>query len=112
MSVTNGVITVLPAPAGYHVDFAHPQRSGIPQTYWIVGIGNFLSLLFFAQRVYAKVSILRKVNWDDAFFVLSWACCVTVQVLCCHLYASGSMGVHAWEISTGTYSNFSLVSVA
>ncbi|KAH7041603.1 uncharacterized protein B0I36DRAFT_205490, partial [Microdochium trichocladiopsis] len=109
MSITNGVLTILPAPAGYEVDFEHPRRIGIPETYWVVGVGNAISILFFAQRIYTKIAILRKFSWDDAFFVLSWACCVAVQVLCCHLYGSGSMGVHAWEIPIQKYSQFSLL---
>lgn len=122
------MLTILPAPAGYNVHFDHPQRLGIPETYWIVGIGNAISIVFFAQRLYTKVFVFKKLNWDDVFFVLSWACCVTVQVsrlliarrhksltrpvqiLCCHLYASGSMGVHAWEMPITKYSQFSLVS--
>jgi len=74
------MITILPAPAGYVINFDHPQRLGIPETYWVVGIGNLISMMFFVQRLYTKVAILKKLNWDDMFFVLSWACCVAVQV--------------------------------
>lgn len=61
MSVTDGVITMLPAPAGYDVDFANPAQQGAVQTYWVVGVGTFLSLIFVSQRIYTKLMITG--NW-------------------------------------------------
>lgn len=69
MSMTNGVLTVLPAPEGYVVDFAHPQRQANIETYWVAAVGNFLSLLFIAQRLYTKLGLNRTFQIDDGMFL-------------------------------------------
>ena len=65
MSLTNGVLTALPAPAGYIVDFDNPLRQSNIATYWIVGIGNALSLLFMGQHLYVNGCIRRKLGLID-----------------------------------------------
>ncbi|KAJ3962094.1 hypothetical protein N0V92_001185 [Colletotrichum tropicale] len=65
MSNTSGVITALPAPEGYVVDFENPQRRDVVETYVVVGIGMFLALLFLLQRLYVKVVIRKKFGLDD-----------------------------------------------
>jgi len=65
MSLTNGVLTALPAPPGYIVDFDNPQRQSNIATYWIVGVGNALSLLFLAQHLYVNSVVRRKLGLID-----------------------------------------------
>lgn len=65
MSSTNGIVTVIPAPEGYAVDFSHPQRQGVTETYWIVAVGNILALMFLAQKIYTKAVIDRRFQLDD-----------------------------------------------
>ena len=65
MSLTNGVLTSLPAPAGYIVDFDNPARQSDVATYWIVGVGNTLSLLFLGQHLYVNGFVRRKLGLID-----------------------------------------------
>lgn len=63
--MVNGVVTVLPAPPGYQVDFDNPQRKAETETYWVAGIGNFVALLFIGQRLYTKLAILHTFQAED-----------------------------------------------
>lgn len=65
MSSTNGVLTVIPAPEGYAVDFSHPKRQGVTEIYWIVAVGNVLALMFLAQKLYTKIVVDRRFQVDD-----------------------------------------------
>ncbi|KAJ0357161.1 hypothetical protein COL154_010363 [Colletotrichum chrysophilum] len=73
MSNTSGVITALPAPEGYIVDFENPQRRDVVETYVVVGIGMFLALLFLLQRLYVKVVIRKKFGLDDVLLLFGWS---------------------------------------
>lgn len=64
MSTTPGVLTVIPAPEGYTVDFSHPKRQGVAEAYWIVAIGNILVLAFLAQKLHTKIYIDRRFQID------------------------------------------------
>ncbi|KAK5996634.1 hypothetical protein PT974_01971 [Cladobotryum mycophilum] len=103
MPVIDGVVTVLPSPEGYVVDFAHPQRAGVPHAYWVAGVGFFLNVLFMGQRLYTKAVFVGKLQIDDAFLILAWVVCMATIVLCLHMFATGSGGVHGWEISIHKY---------
>lgn len=61
----SSVQTVLPAPAGYHVDFLNPARTAVAQTYWAAGVGNFFAVAFLAQKLYTKIYLDRRFQWDD-----------------------------------------------
>lgn len=65
MPVINGVVTVLPAPEGYVVDFDNPQRAGVPEAYWVAGVGTFFSVLFMGQRLYTKIFLATGLKLDD-----------------------------------------------
>ena len=65
MAMVNGVLTVLPPPPGYPVDFANPRRQAVTETYWVAAIGNFVALLFMAQRLYTKLGILHIFQAED-----------------------------------------------
>jgi len=77
MSMTNGVLTMLPAPAGYHVDFDNPQRVGNVVGYWITSIGVILSTSFLAIRMYTKLYITKSFSVDDAALLLSYVSLVS-----------------------------------
>lgn len=68
MSLTDGVITVLPAPEGYVVDFENPQRNGVQAIYVTSGVGMVLALLFLGQRLYVSLMVRRKLGLDDGMF--------------------------------------------
>jgi hypothetical protein len=63
--VTNGVITYLAAPEGYEVNFDNPRQQYDVTLYTIVGVGNFLCLLFLYQRMYTKFVIVKKLQLED-----------------------------------------------
>ncbi|KAF7554389.1 hypothetical protein G7046_g6842 [Stylonectria norvegica] len=103
MPVVNGVITVLPAPEGYIVDFDNPQRQAVPDAYYIAAFGTALSLLFLGQRLYVKLVLVGGLQIDDVFLLFSWATAFVTEALCIHMFASKSGGVHGWEISVETF---------
>lgn len=65
MSLTNGVITVIPPPEGYIVDFDNPTRQSNIAAYWVCGVGMVLAFIFLIQRLYVKVIIGRSFGFDD-----------------------------------------------
>ena len=68
LPVTNGVVTLLPPPAGYVVDFENPQRNGDVTCYVLTGVGSFLALLFLGQRLYVKGIVRKHLTFDDGVF--------------------------------------------
>lgn len=64
MSLVKEVITVLPAPEGYDIDFVNPTRDWpvIYQTYWVYGVGTLLALFFLTQNLYVKFYINRRMD--------------------------------------------------
>ncbi|KAK8005969.1 hypothetical protein PG991_012266 [Apiospora marii] len=79
MPTTYGVETFLPAPPGYDVNFAHPQRRGDLEVYWVTGIGNALMLVFVGQRLYTKVAFSNGLLVDDGLLILAWIASIVVQ---------------------------------
>lgn len=65
--VVDGVEVLVPPPDGYQVNFTHPfQDTGtINASYWAFGIEFTIAFLFFAQRVYTSLFILRNWRSDD-----------------------------------------------
>ncbi|KAF9879580.1 integral membrane protein [Colletotrichum karsti] len=88
MSNKSEVITALPAPDGYVVDFENPQRRDVVETYIVVSIGMFLALLFLLQRLYVKLIIRKKFGLDDEASM------------------EGYVGVHGWEIPIEKFKDF------
>ncbi|RYP78918.1 hypothetical protein DL771_000303 [Monosporascus sp. 5C6A] len=88
--LTNGVVTYLPAPEGYDVDFENPQRQYLIQIYFVAAVGNPLALFFLSQRLYTKIFLAKGLQIDDGTFAI------------------GSQGVHAWEIPIETFEKFRL----
>jgi len=72
MSMTNGVLTVLPAPDGYVVNFENPTRIGDVAGYWITGIGLTVATSFLAMRMYTKFVITKNFSLDDGALLLSF----------------------------------------
>jgi len=79
MPMTDGVLTVLPTPAGYVVDFDHPQRNADIAGYWVTGIGLFLSTSFLAMRMYTKMVITKNFSVDDAALLVSFVSAIAVS---------------------------------
>jgi hypothetical protein len=65
MSNVNGVITAIPPPDGYEVNFANPQRRLLTEAYVIFTVENILALMFLGQRLYTKVRLMKQFQIDD-----------------------------------------------
>lgn len=68
MPIINGVVTLLPAPEGYIVDFANPQRAAVPDSYYVAGFGLFFSVLLMLQRLYTKIFLSGGLQADDSMY--------------------------------------------
>ncbi|KAH6956796.1 hypothetical protein DER45DRAFT_595518 [Fusarium avenaceum] len=102
MTTTDGIITLLPPPEGYVVNFDNPTRQGEHEAYYIAGFGLAISFLFFMQRMYVKIFLAGGLQIDDFFLILSYILAVTTVAFCIHMFAHGAGGVHAWEIPIET----------
>ncbi|KAK5101415.1 hypothetical protein LTS08_005022 [Lithohypha guttulata] len=124
MSITNGVLTILPPPEGYIVDFDSPARNGNIAGYWITGIGIVLSTSVLAIRMYTKVFIIKDFSLDDATLLASYVFGIAVQSILTREYPPlpvgwllkladfwvvEASGVHAWEMPIARYQHFSTV---
>ncbi|KNB19171.1 hypothetical protein FOXG_16597 [Fusarium oxysporum f. sp. lycopersici 4287] len=64
----NGVITFLPPPEGYVVDFNNPQQQDALKHFLIFGILGSLAIFCLLQRLYVKYYITRGLKIDDDLF--------------------------------------------
>jgi hypothetical protein len=97
MPLTEGVLTILPAPEGYAVDFDNPRRQAVPHAYYIAGVGTVLSLLMVAQRLYTKIFVTGKLQLDDGMLgsmFRSGGPCLNVSMLA---VPTGALYQHTWR---------------
>ncbi|KAG7418086.1 Satratoxin biosynthesis SC1 cluster protein 4 [Fusarium oxysporum f. sp. rapae] len=85
-AVVNGVPVAIPPPEGYKVDFDNPQRNSVTEAYWLYGVGNFLTVLFIAQRIYVFSVVLQTLILRD--------------------FIRGIMGTHGWEMPITKFALF------
>jgi hypothetical protein len=91
MATTDGVITLLPPPEGYVVNFDNPTRQGEHEAYYIAGFGLAISFLFFMQRMYVKIFLAGGLQIDDSKFTT------------CHFYLSSFLFVGCWVLGVGSW---------
>ncbi|EXK78255.1 hypothetical protein FOQG_17061 [Fusarium oxysporum f. sp. raphani 54005] len=72
--VTNGVITFLPPPEGYVVDFNNPQQQDALEHFLIFGIFGSLAIFCLLQRLYVKYYITRGLKIDDGSISIGGLC--------------------------------------
>lgn len=65
MSMTDGVLTVLPAPDGYEVNFDNPPQIGAIAGYFVTGFGIALAAAFLSMRLYTRLAITRNFGYED-----------------------------------------------
>ncbi|KAJ4361013.1 uncharacterized protein N0V89_001582 [Didymosphaeria variabile] len=80
LSMTKGVLTIIPAPEGYDVDFDNPKRNGNVTCYCLTGVGGFLALLFLGQRLYVKAVLRKRLTIDDCEY-LKYLCFLSKKLL-------------------------------
>ena len=66
--VTDGVLTALPKPDGYVVDFDNPQVNMELPNLIMSGVGMAICSMFLAQRLYVKIVVHRSVGIEDCEF--------------------------------------------
>lgn len=65
MSVVNGVRVAIAPPPGYEVDFEHPARRSVTETYIISSLGMALAAFFVYQRLFVKHYLRHNLGYDD-----------------------------------------------
>lgn len=61
-------LPLFPAPDGYVVDLANPQRMGQATNFYVALIGMILAALFLGIRIYTKAVLARSFSADDGMF--------------------------------------------
>lgn len=69
MANVNGVMTILPPPKGYVVDFANPQRRLTAEAYALFIVENILAFIFLAQRLFTKIRLMKQFQIDDGTYL-------------------------------------------
>ncbi|KAG5805984.1 hypothetical protein H9Q74_009999 [Fusarium xylarioides] len=105
-AVVDGVPVAIPPPEGYNVDFDNPQRNSVTAAYWLYGVGNFLTVLFIAQRVYVRSFIHKTVRIEDACLGVAYVFSVVLQTLILRDFIRGIMGTHGWEMPITKFAQF------
>ncbi|KAL9134457.1 MAG: hypothetical protein Q9175_004359 [Cornicularia normoerica] len=85
LSVLNA-LPALPPPVGVESNFVNPEDRG----YVLNSVATVLFCLmvcFFANRVYTRLFIIRKMGWDDCNVVHAWICTIL-----------GPVGKHQWDV--------------
>ncbi|KAF5658961.1 monocarboxylate transporter [Fusarium denticulatum] len=101
--ITNGVITFLPPPEGYVVDFDNPQQQDALKHFLIFGILGSLAILCLLQRLYVKYYITRGLKIDDVLITLAWS----AQIWSISI---GGLCHHAWEMPIDVFEKHMLSS--
>lgn len=101
------VKTIIPAPAGYVVDYNSPQTQYIAQSYTVVAVEMTLAFIFLLQRLYTKIVIMKKFQLEDGKPFLD---CIQILSLimarsCCYR-GVGSLYGHA-DMSAPWYCSWS-----
>ncbi|KPM44632.1 hypothetical protein AK830_g1897 [Neonectria ditissima] len=97
--VVDGVTVFMAAPDGYEVNFDHPKRRLELEAYIVCGVGLALALFFFAQFLYVKVWVLRRLDGEAVCLIVGWMSSAAIQAALLRSFAKALMGVHVWEIS-------------
>lgn len=68
MFEVNGVPVAVPPPSGYTVNFEHPQRQCVLESYIIAGIGMGVASFFMVQRFYVHYHLRNNLSFDDCMY--------------------------------------------
>lgn len=68
MSTDSGILTALPAPEGYIVDFENPPQIGNIAGYFTTAFGITLAASFLGMRLYTRAFITRNLSLEDGSF--------------------------------------------
>jgi hypothetical protein len=113
--MTNGTLTIIPAPEGYIVDFDNPQVQFMAKSYTVAAVEMTLAFLFLLQRLYTKIVIVKKFQLEDGESLCKsyiGSCSVLTPRSCRHcclglllghpgLSASGNLPRSYWEARLG-----------
>ncbi|KAH8667571.1 hypothetical protein BGZ60DRAFT_409543 [Tricladium varicosporioides] len=88
----------IPPPDGVQTNFTNPETRALTQVITTSIILGFV-LLFFLNRVYSKVFLMRKLTWDDATLLLGLLGSIAYYVACTWSVQRGKVGRHLWNIN-------------
>lgn len=75
MPFINGTEVIIPAPAGYEVNFANPPQIGKAEIFSVIVIENILAFAFLCQRLYTKLVLMRTFQIEDGMYgAPNWTC--------------------------------------
>ncbi|KAH6652158.1 hypothetical protein BKA67DRAFT_660923 [Truncatella angustata] len=78
-SYARQVVTPLPAPDGYVVDFGHPQRRDVVATYTVMSIWLVLAFFFVLRKLYVDLLTRGHFGLDDVLLLIGWIASAAVQ---------------------------------
>ncbi|KAF6806675.1 integral membrane protein [Colletotrichum sojae] len=111
MPIVNGVLTVLPAPEGYVVNFDNPQRRAVPEAFYVSGFGTFLSLLLMGQRLYTKAFLIGRLQLDDVAIGAGGQLTASIDANLLVVATNSVLGIHGWELPLERFNKFMLVAI-
>ncbi|KAF2475219.1 uncharacterized protein BDR25DRAFT_340071 [Lindgomyces ingoldianus] len=88
----------IPPPVGVQPNFIDPESRKLTQVVTTSVILGFM-VIFFINRIYTKLFLMKRLTWDDATIVLAWFSCVAYYIGCTWGVERGRIGVHQWNIS-------------
>ncbi|KAH8662482.1 hypothetical protein BX600DRAFT_466439 [Xylariales sp. PMI_506] len=105
-TIIDGIPVAMAPPPGYVVDFDNPKRNSVTAAYWLFGVGNLVTILFVAQRVYVRAFVQRHILWEDVCLFVAYVFSIVLQVLIILSFAGGFMGTHTWEMPLSQFEQF------
>lgn len=87
---------LFPAPDGYIIDLANPQRRGVAANFWVGVVGMTLAAAFMGVRTYTKVVFAKSFSSDDG-------ACMFISSIEMILTASLGALVLAWVRRSGSF---------
>ncbi|MCJ1382008.1 hypothetical protein MMC17_005120 [Xylographa soralifera] len=91
-------VPALAPPPGIESNFVNPQNQSL--SFLLVTSTLFgVMTIFFINRIYTKVLIIRKYTWDDLTIIIAFTSSIAYFVVSIWGVQKGKLGVHEWDIN-------------
>lgn len=90
-------MSAIPAPDDVVVNLVNPSSRGDMQII-VSSVILAISMLFFINRVYTKLFLMRKLSWDDATITIA-VLSIIAYFVSTVLVAKNGVGTHLWNLS-------------
>ncbi|KAF6238584.1 hypothetical protein HO173_003089 [Letharia columbiana] len=104
-------LPALQPPAGVQPNFVNPEDRG----YILNSVATVLLCLMvslFANRVYTKLFIIRKMGWDDLSCTIGFLGSIAMYIIILWSTVLGSVGKHQWDVRLVEYLSGNFVTVS